>query len=454
MPSLRARLFVTMAVALTAVGAAMTVAASVVYQRATLADARAQLTSEAAAVAGVLEDADDEVAALEGDMFEGVRMTLVSPTGEVLFDSAVDAATLPNHADRPEVADALATGVGTSERMSETMDYVSLYHAVRLSSGNVFRLGLDRASVLGVLTRDVAALLVVVAALLALAWFASSWLARRLVRPILGIDPASGDARSPYVELEPLVGRLNDQHAQLVSRMERIRDVDDIRREFTANVTHELKTPIASISGAAELIRDGIARPEDVHGFAGRIYDDAQRLSALVSDILTLSKLDDSERAQDRELFGPLEACDLFSVVRDVAERYEARAHTAGVTLRVEGVSSPVRGNARLLDELVGNLLDNAVRYNRPGGKVFVWVLPVGGRPCVRVADTGIGIPAQDQPKVFERFYRVDKGRSRERGGTGLGLAIVKHAAAFHGASVRLESEVGEGTTVTVTFPG
>ena len=230
------------------------------------------------------------------------------------------------------------------------------------------------------------------------------------------LTPRLENAQAPYVELEPLVSRLNEQHHDLVERMDQVQSADDMRREFTANVTHELKTPIAAISGASELIRDGIVRPEDIPNFASRIYDDAQRLSALVSDILTLSKLDETERSQDRQLFGSVEPIDLLSVASDVCQRYEQRARDAGVKLKLDGVSTTIRGNARLLDEMIGNLVSNAIRYNRRGGSVFVWVLPQNGRPCVRVSDTGIGIPQEDQAKVFERFYRVDKGRGRREG--------------------------------------
>jgi two-component system phosphate regulon sensor histidine kinase PhoR len=226
-----------------------------------------------------------------------------------------------------------------------------------------------------------------------------------------------------------------------------------MRQEFTANVTHELKTPIAAISGASELLRDGLVRPEDVREFASRIYGDAQRLSSLVSDILTLSKLDESERVGDQALFGEPSQVDLYTVAQDVADRLEEKAAKANVSLRVQGASVFVNGYPRLLDEMIRNLCDNAIRYNRTGGSVHVFVLPVNGHPTVRVSDTGVGISKQDQSKVFERFYRVDKSRSRETGGTGLGLAIVKHAAALHKATIDLESELGRGTAITVTFP-
>lgn len=452
--SLSHRMFVALVVACALVAVAVTAAASLIYQSAFLSDEHEQLASECRTIASLLDLAEDDTTVLgELDMGD-IRVTLVSPDGTVTYDSGADAAALPNHAERPEVAAALAEGAGSSERSSDTVGYMSLYEAVRLESGEVVRLSVDRAGVVAFLFQDLAMLCGLAVLLVGASWVVSRRLSRRFVRPILEIDPASGDGVAPYEELDPLVSRLNEQHKELVQRMNAIQDAADMRRDFTANVTHELKTPIASIQGAAELIRDGIARPEDVQGFAGRIYKDAHRLSLLVSDILTLSRLDESERSGDREVFGAAERVDLLSVASDAVERLRGRAQRKyEVAISLSGVSTPIMGNARLLDELVSNLIENAIRYNHPGGRVFVWVLPQGGRPCLRVSDTGIGIPPEAQDKVFERFYRVDKGRSRDMGGTGLGLAIVKHAATYHGADIRLDSTVGKGTTITVTFP-
>ena len=432
----------------------VTVAASLIYQSAFLADEHDQLAGECRMLSSLLNLTDDDAAMLARLDLGDVRVTLIDPDGTVTYDSLADASELPSHADRPEVVSAFENGTGSSERGSDTVGYMSIYEAERLDSGQVVRLSVDRAGVMAFLFQDLVLLVLFAVVLVGASWLVTRWLSRRFVQPILEIDPSSGDGVAPYVELDPLVNRLNEQHAELVQRMSQIQDAADMRREFTANVTHELKTPIASISGAAELIRDGIAKPKDVPGFAGRIYDDARRLSSLVSDILTLSKLDETERAGSRELFEPSESVNLLAVARDVADRLASKARKAKVDVSVEGVSMNVRGNPRLLDELVSNLCDNAIRYNRPGGKVFVWVLPSnGGGTCLRVSDTGIGIPEASQDKVFERFYRVDKGRSRDMGGTGLGLAIVKHAAAYHGATVALESKVDKGTTITVTFP-
>ncbi len=454
--SLSHRVFVALVAACAVVAVAVAAAASLIYQSAFLADEHEQLAGECRTLASLLDQGDDDVLTLSSLDLGSIRATLVAPDGTVLYDSQADASGLPNHADRPEVAAALAEGAGSAERASETVGYMSIYEAVLLDSGDVLRLSVDRAGVVAFLFQELALLVLLAVLIVGVSWFVSHRLSRRFVQPILEIDPSSGDEVAPYEELDPLVSRLNEQHEELMHRMTAIQGAADLRREFTANVTHELKTPIASISGAAELIRDGIAREQDVPEFAGRIYDDARRLSSLVNDILTLSKLDEFERAGGvvkEGLFAPSERIDLLSAARDVVDRLGSKARRAGVSVSVEGVSMTVMGNARLLDELVGNLCDNAIRYNRPGGQVHVWVVPSQGRPCLRVADTGIGIPEDSHEKVFERFYRVDKGRSRDMGGTGLGLAIVKHAAAYHGAEVRLTSTVGEGTTVTVTFP-
>lgn len=451
--SLAGRVFVALVTACAAVAVVVTVSASMLFQSAFLADEHEQLGGECQTIASLLNLADNDAELLDTLDLSGIRVTLIAPDGSVTYDSLADADSLESHADRPEVVSAFEAGYGSADRSSETAGHVSIYEAVRLDSGEVVRLSVDRAGVAAFLAQDVVLLGFLAVVLVALSWVVSRVLSRRFVRPILEIDPSVGDGVAPYEELDPLVCRLNEQHEELVARMAEIQSADDMRREFTANVTHELKTPIASIQGAAELIRDGIARPEDVSGFAGRIYDDAHRLSLLVSDILTLSKLDESERAGNRELFDSAERVDLLSVAGDVVERLSGKAERAGVSLELEGVSAPITGSSRLLDELVSNLVENAIRYNRQDGRVYVWVLPLGGRLCLRVRDTGIGIPEEAQPKVFERFYRVDKGRSRDMGGTGLGLAIVKHAAAYHGAEIRLESRVGEGTTITVTFP-
>ena len=222
---------------------------------------------------------------------------------------------------------------------------------------------------------------------------------------------------------------------------------ENLRREFTANVSHELKTPLTSISGFAEIIQNGIVKPQDIPRFAGNIYVESQRLISLVDDILNLSRLDEEDVQLERETF------DLAALARDVADRLKDSAKKNGVVISVLGNKTPVNGVKSIVDEMVYNLVDNSVKYNKKNGRVTVTaeLLPEG--PTLTVTDTGIGIPQGDVDRVFERFYRVDKSHSKEIGGTGLGLSIVKHGAAFHNAKVSLESVEGQGTTVRLTFP-
>ena len=218
------------------------------------------------------------------------------------------------------------------------------------------------------------------------------------------------------------------------------------RREFTANVSHELKTPLQGIIGSAELLENGMVQPDDVPRFVGHIRSEAQRLVTLINDILRLSELDEGGSL-------PTEPVELLALCRDTANSLEAAAQKRGITVTVTGDEVSVPGVRRLLTETVFNLCDNAIKYNRDGGSVTVTVGRDGGEAVVTVSDTGIGIPAEHQGRVFERFYRVDKSHSKASGGTGLGLSIVKHAVRYHHGTVTLDSREGEGTTFTIRLP-
>ena len=222
---------------------------------------------------------------------------------------------------------------------------------------------------------------------------------------------------------------------------------EQYRREFTANVSHELKTPLTSISGIAEIIRNGIVRPEDIPHFAGKIYDESQRLITLIGDIIKLSRLDENQVPMERE------SVDLLETARDVVQQLASVARKNGVTLVTNGSHGVVNGVRQVLGEMVYNLCENAVKYNRPGGRVWVDVRQAADHVELCVKDTGIGIPAAEQGRIFERFYRVDKSHSKAVGGTGLGLSIVKHAVAYHHGTIHLESQMGKGTVITVTLP-
>lgn len=446
-PSLARRFFIALSAIAAVAAIAVLLCSSLIYQSVTVDDAGRMLESECRVVRASLRGDDTDVMRLTAFDSGDVRVTLVGTDGTVLYDNQNSVASMPNHADRPEIAEALSDGTGSAERDSETSGYVSVYRAIRLANGNVLRLAVDRDGAAAAVRHDLLLVCAVVLVIIAVCWAASRLVADRLVSPILAIDPAEPDAAVTYVEIEPLVERISEQ-------VEELRGADLMRREFTSNVTHELKTPLSSISGASELIRDGIARPEDVPEFAGRIYDEAHHMTELVNDILTLSKLDESERSGDASLLGAPEPVNLLHVAREVATRLAPVAEKTGVSITAAGEACVVQGYPRLLDELVYNLCDNAIRYNHEGGWVDVSVSLEDECPLLVVADSGSGISTEQQAKVFERFYRGEQSRSRETGGTGLGLAIVKHAATLHGAALTLDSEPGHGTTVCVRFPG
>ena len=283
-----------------------------------------------------------------------------------------------------------------------------------------------------------------------LAFVLANSIARQFIRSIERIDIHRPEVSSTYEELTPILRRLQTQNETIRVQKEALahqqEDRDTMRREFTANVSHELKTPLTSISGFAELLRSGTVPTEMVQEFAGDIYDEAQRMISLVGDIMHLSRLDENSVPMERT------EVDLSSLSERVIQRLSHAAEKANVTLSFAGSYATITGVELLLEEIIYNLTDNAIKYNRPGGSVTITTRRSGARTALIIQDTGIGIPEEHRARVFERFYRVDKSHSKEVGGTGLGLSIVKHAAAYHDATVTIDSTVGEGTTVTVMF--
>ena len=380
-------------------------------------------------------------------MQDSLRLTLIQPDGTVLYDSS-NAGELENHLNRPEVQAALTEGSGAATRKSRTVGYETHYYALRMSDGNILRLADDADDLWMSYTQALPWLAGGILVMLVLGALFAWWLTRRLVRPITCMADHLDDIEAyvPYVELEPL--------AYTVQQDRKLReDNETMRREFTANVSHELKTPLTSISGFAEMIETGMVRPEDIPGFAKRIHKEARRMISLVADILQLSELD-SMRDEDRKKDFVVQPVHLDELVQDVAANMTVNAKKNYVTVESDARPTVVMGSSDLLSELITNLCDNAVRYNRPGGHVRMCCgTGEDGCPWFSVEDNGIGIPQERQTRVFERFYRVDKSRSKATGGTGLGLAIVKHIAMLHGARIDLKSQVGTGTTIRVTFP-
>ena len=377
---------------------------------------------------------------------DGLRLTLVAQNGTVLYDSATaDPSTLPNHANRPEIQQAMAEGTGASVRRSATLGYDTHYYAVRLTDGSVLRLADETSNMWSSYNRVLPVLVAGCILIIILALVLAQVITKHLVQPITRMAEHLDciEANVPYEELIPL--------AHTVQSDRKLReDNETIRREVTANVSHELKTPLTSISGYAELIETGIAKPADTPDFARKIHVEASRMIQLVNDILQLSHLDN---VSETGAAPAMETVDLLDVARECVERQKVNARRSYISLTYLGESAPVAGSRSLLDELCQNLCDNAIRYNRPGGKVqIITACTRDGHCTLTVKDNGIGIPKEAQTSVFERFYRVDKSRSKATGGTGLGLAIVKHIARIHNARIKLDSVVDEGTTITVIF--
>lgn len=457
--SLSRRVFATvLAVAMMVVGV-FSVAGAAYMQGQLVSLAHDELVNQSDVVAAALNSMPDDKIILRNMSLRSTRITLIGADGSVLYDTEADAEDMPNHGDRPEVRQAFEDGRGSSERSSSTLGEVMLYEAVRLENGTVVRLAQEQDGILSILLN----MLPPLAALAALSAIASLLAARTqsraIIAPLLDVDldHPIRNAENAYTEMIPMLERIESHRQELKRQVRVLADNDRMRREFTANITHELKTPLTAISGYAELISSGmVADEEDKRDFAHRIYNEAGRLTALVNDILTLSNLDEAERDDGQSADGVLgtrEPVDLPRTLDTVYHRLETVADVAGIELALRPKPAIVFGVPRLIDELVYNLASNAIRYNKPAGSVTMSCGVEDGAPFIRVEDTGIGIAPEEQEKVFERFYRVDKSRSKARGGTGLGLAIVKHAAMFHDAEIKVDSALGEGTAITVTFP-
>lgn len=382
------------------------------------------------------------------------RITWIDKDGTVLKDSAVEAESeMENHRNRPEVMEAFETGYGEADRPSRTLAQKTIYSAVRLQDGTVLRVSQTQPTVFSLIFRLWKELLLVLILAILLAYLLARMMAKRIVKPINEIDLDNAGEVKVYEEVQPLVDKIAEQKKELDFRINRLQvDVDEktkeanFRKEFTANVSHELKTPLTSISGFAEIIKNGIVKEEDIPRFAERIYNEAQRLIVLVEDIIKLSQLD------EKQISARKERLDLYLAGEDVLYMLEKAAEEKAVQLKLEGEHVYVEAVPQILSEILYNLCDNAIRYNKEHGTVTVSVFEENGRPAVRVADTGIGIPEKDLDRVFERFFRVDKSHSKEIGGTGLGLSIVKHGAAYHNAQIRIDSQLGQGTTISVIF--
>lgn len=483
------------------------------------------------------------------------RITWIDADGTVLYDSAVTAQDLENHATREEIQKALNSGKGESTRYSSTLSQKTYNYALRLKDGTILRVSGTYYSIFTLFLGIAQPIAIVIIISLLLSALLAYRLSKIVVKPINELDLEHPDKAKAYEELAPLLHKIAKQNQTIRDQMVDLRrqqqefktiaenmsegllvvdrntevlsyntaalqlldvhpaednqsvltfnrsehfrkavhealagrhsqqlmpvsdriyqlianpvkeknetvgavlailDVtereerDRLRQEFSANVSHELKTPLTSISGFAEIMMNGVVKPEDMQRFAGNIYEEAQRLISLIGDIIQLSRLDEKDMSDN------IQPLDLFALARQVTERFRLDADKRNVSLQLQGEPCIINGVPQIIEEMVSNLCDNAVKYNHNGGSVTVAVTHREEDVLLAVTDTGVGIPYEDQERVFERFFRGDKSHSRQISGTGLGLSIVKHGALFHHAKLSLESRPGEGTSITLSFP-
>lgn len=493
---------------------------------------------------------------LDETEFSGVRVTWISKSGRVIFDSSEDPGSLDDHSDRQEVEEAMRSGEGDSRRYSDTLMTRTLNHAMRLSDGSVIRVSEAQRSLPAMLLKNMQTLLVILTALAVFSLASAMLISRHIVRPINNIDLDHPKIEKSYIELAPLLSKLSKQNGQVnrqmielkqsrdqfslitesmseglliadqkaniltgnssaysllgaekndddhtvfsLCRTEQFRrciqnamggrrsecllstdagerkviaspanspdtvngivvfildvteqqQLETMRREFTSNVSHELKTPLTTIYGISDMLVSGMVKPDDVSALSGDIRNEAERLINLINDIVSLSKLDeeDSVPHQDEEV-------DLYELAADTISRLQISADAKNVTAELVGEHVTVLGNKTILGEIMYNLCDNAIKYNTDGGRYCVKVSHIPMKAIITVSDTGTGIPEKHISRIFERFYRVDKSRSRKIKGTGLGLSIVKHGVSYHNGTVRAESTPGKGSVFTVELP-
>lgn len=508
-----------------------------------------------AAASFLRESVEKDGSSLDSLTLPGYRITLISPEGEVLFDSDAESAEMENHLSRPEVEAARRHGSGNDKRESSTLMENLYYSALRLNDGRILRLSVPAGTALSFIVSLLLPMVFIIILMIAISIWFSYKAARRITDPINSIDLEHPEEAEGYEELSPLLYRISRQQEQIkmqldeaerrsrefkvitdnmseglavidsemrllsvnraayrlfdsvhvnegdsvlaISRHEgfsavissalkgeraesvietgtRVLQViaspvsveassgaviiiiditekaerERLRREFTANVSHELRTPLTSISGFAEILKNGGIDENTVKDFGLEIYNEAQHLIALVHDIIRLSRLDEGENGEDAVVV------DLADIAEESMQRLKRRAESRGISLSSDVEKGAyVKGSESLLDEMITNLIDNAIKYTDKGGWAKVSVKNDENSVVLTVSDNGIGIPEEDKEHVFERFYRVDKSRSRVSGGTGLGLSIVRHAAIYHNARIELDSRIGKGTRISVIFP-
>lgn len=368
-----------------------------------------------------------------------LRITVVNSDGTVAYDNSTDIRDMDNHGTRPEVSEAFDQGEGYAIRKSDTLNKDTFYYAVLLDNDTVLRVAKETGSVWNIVGKSIPFIAVIVVFMIVITTLSARYLTKSIVSPIeqMAKDMDHMELAQGYEEVQPLINTIREQHADIIQSTK-------TRQEFTANVSHELKTPLTAISGYAELIENGMVNEEDVCRFAKEIHNNSKRLLALINDTIHLSELDSGECKLEKQ------EIDLYELAENTVNMLQFQAEKQEVMLSFWGEHGKVSVNETMMEEVIYNLIDNAIRYNRRPGTVDVIVRNTEKTVEVSVTDTGIGISKEHQERIFERFYRVDKSHSRETGGTGLGLAIVKHILDLHDADLILDSTLGVGTKMTV----
>ena len=395
------------------------------------------------------------------------RLTWIDADGTVLYDSKVDIGEMENHSDRNEVINAQKNGESEYIRYSATLSQKTMYYARLLDDGTVIRLSYGYDTVGGIFSGMVQPVAIGILLLVVMIYIVADRIAKAIVAPINKIDLENGKLdEEDYTELKPLLSRIKRQNilidtkVRLLNREHENREA--FRRNFTADVSHELKTPLTSILGVSEMMMNGIIKNEDIPDFAGNINKEASRLISLVNDIILISELEGNESYLQKDRVNMVElACSVKERVSVNAAKKNINVTLKFVTAdglvceeeRADELNITILGVYNMLEELLLNLCSNAIKYNKDNGCMDITISESAENIKIIVEDTGIGIPDKYKVNVFERFFRVDKRRSKEVGGTGLGLAIVKHVALFHGGSVKAEDRQGGGTRMIATLP-
>lgn len=375
------------------------------------------------------------------------RITRVDKDGNVIYDSSGEEESMGNHKKRKEIKEAYKKGYGEDTRMSKTLRKRTYYYAVKLKDGTILRMSRETQTILKQMEDIIPIILLMMGVVTVLAVALSRMSTDRIVEPINQIDLIHPKKNKTYSELTPLLDKIEKQNMDIERQIKEIKEAENMRKEFSANVSHELKTPLTTISGYAELMKDGLVKPEDMPRFSATIYDEAKRLISMIEGIIKLSRLDENRVQLDWENVDLYELA--FSIKNDLARRSQEE----DVAVHIRGIHTKIRGVQQILYEMFFNVCENAIKYNHKGGEVVFTISKMNDYPVVIVEDTGIGIPKEDLDRIFERFYRVDKSHSNQKKGSGLGLSIVKHGAKFHNAEMEVESELGKGTKITIIFP-